>query len=159
MRLVKLLIAVITIHLGMGATQVAVSYHAGDVADYGAAGIISHTPIGTFIDLDATSQTGGQQTNLSNIRQAFDVVNNTGDAINGLASFGYGFLQEIEPEDGMVYTVVMGLRVASVLFWIGLGLSLLYILFDSNLLTSKIGLALVGLGIGLGGLSAVGALA
>ena len=159
MRLIKLLIAVISIHLGLGFTQLAVSYYAGDIADHGAKGFISHTPIGTFIDLESTTtpQTG-EQGSLSNMRLAFDVMNNAGDAINGLVSFGYGVLEEIEPEDGFVYNVVMGFRLLSVLFWIGMGLTLLYILFDSNLLTSKLGLALVGIGSGIGGLSALGAL-
>ena len=36
-------------------------------------------------------------------------------------------------------------------------MALVYFLFDSNLLTSKLGLALVGLGVSVGSLSAVGA--
>ena len=158
MRLIKLLIAVLVIHLGLGFTQMAVSYFAGDVADYGAAGWVSHTPIGTFIDLESAPQSSEEgQGNPSNLKATLDFANNLGDAINGLASFGYGFLSDIEPDDGLVYMVVMGFRILSSLFWLSLAMALVYFLFDSNLLTSKLGLALVGLGIGLGSLSGIGA--
>ena len=158
MRLVKLLIALLAIHMGFGFTQMAVSYFAGDVADYGAAGWISHTPIGTFIDLESAPQSSQDgQANPSNLKATLDFANNLGDAINGLASFGYGFLSDIRPEDGFVYMVVILFRIVSALFWVGLAMSLIYFLFDSNLLTSKLGLALVGLGVGLGSLSGIGA--
>ena len=157
MRLVKLLTALVVIHLGLGFVQMAVSYYAGDVANYGAAGWVSHTPIGTFISLEgapASSQEG--QANPSNMKAILDFANNLGDAINGLASFGYGFLEDIESDDGAVYMIVMAFRIASALFWAALAMALVYFLFDSNLLTSKLGLALVGLGIGIGGLSGKG---
>ena len=148
MVLQRMLIALVAMHLGFGFTQLSLAYYAGDVADYGAAGFLSHTPIGAFVDLDEDNdQTSGA--NLSAIRQMFEIVNQTGDAINGLASFGYDFLDEIGPDVGLVYMVVLIFRIASWLFTIALGLALLYVLFDSNLLTSKVGLALVAGGSGL----------
>ena len=158
MRLVKLLTALIVMHLGFGFTQMAVSYFAGDVANYGAAGWVSHTPIGTFIELESAPQSSlDGQADPSNVKAALDFANNLGDAINGLASFRYGFLSDIRPDDGMVYTVVMAFRIISAIFWVALAMALVYFLFDSNLLTSKLGLALVGLGVGLGSLSGIGA--
>lgn len=156
MMLLKILIALIPIHIGFGITQMAFSYYAGDIADHGAAGWISHTPIGSFIDLEETPQT--QQASLSDIRGLFQVALQLGDAINGLASFGYGFMQEVQPDDGFVYMAVMAFRVISVLFWLGMGIAILYLLFDSNLLNTKVGLAVLVFGAGLGGLSTLGAL-
>ena len=158
MRIVKLLIAVVAIHMGLGFTQMSVSYFAGDIADYGNAGWISHTPIGTFIDLESLPASEGGQANPSNLKATLDFANNLGDAVNGLATFGYGFLTNITSDAGAVFMVVMAFRVASAFFWLALGMALIYFLFDSNLLTSKLGLALVGLGVGLTGLSGIGAL-
>ena len=158
MVLIKLLIALVTIHLGFGFTQMVVSYFGGDVADYGAAGWVSHTPIGTFIDLEDAPQSAEDGVdNPNNLVAIFQFVNNLGDAINGLATFGYGFLQEIDPDDGLVYMVVMGFRIVSTMFWLALGMGMVKFLFESNLLTSKLGLGIVGLGVGIGSLSAVGA--
>ena len=157
MRLLKLLVVVLVFHLGFGATQCAVSYHAGDVANYGSAGIVSHTPIGTFIDLESPPGSTGEGENPSRFKALLDFANNLGDMIGGLASFGYGFLTDIGPDAGAVYTVVLGFRLISVLIWIALGVALIYFLFDSNLLTSKLGLGLVGLLAGVGGLGGFGA--
>ena len=158
MRIVKMLIALLVIHLGLGFTQMAVSYYAGDVAQYGAAGWISHTPIGAFVDVEgAPSSSDEGQGNPSNLKQILNFANNVGDMVNGLASFGYGFLTDIEPDDGAVYMVVVLFRMLSAGFWLALSMALIYFLFDSNLLTSGLGLALVGLGLGLAGLSALGA--
>ena len=156
MRIVKMFTALIVIHLGLGFTQLAVSYFSGDIADYGAAGWVSLTPVGTFIDLDAPPET--DLANPSNLKRSFDFVNNLGDMVNGLASFGYGFLTDIRPEDGFVYMVAFGFRLMSVLFWTGISMALLYVLFDSGILTSKLGLALLGLGAGLGAISFAGIL-
>ena len=157
MRLVKLLIILVTLHLGMGFTQMVVSYFAGDVENYGAAGWVSHTPIGTFIELDERPDERKQcEINFGNVRGVIECANDLGDMINGLASFGYGFLEDIAPDQGLVYMLVVGFRLVSVLIWIGTGFALLYFLFDSNLLTSKLGLAMVGLGLGLGALSTIG---
>ena len=145
MRLIKLLILLVVMHAGMGFTQMAVSYYLGDIADHGAAGFISHTPIGTFISLDGDLDQD-TQANPSNFKAVLDFANNLGDMINGLATFNYGFLGLIESDDGIVYTVVIALRLISALVWVGLGMSLIYFLFDSNLLTSSLGLTLVGLG-------------
>ena len=123
MLILRLMIAMIPIHLGLGFTQVAVSYYAGDYADYGAAGLISHTPIGSFVNLDDMPEQT-EEGMLSNVRDLFDTAVNAGVAINGLASFGYGFLQQIQPDDGLVYLVVMTLRTISALMWIASGFAL-----------------------------------
>ena len=159
MLLLKILIVVIVIHLGMACTQVSVSYNAGDVANYGAAGIVSHTPIGKFIDLEDPPASMDDQATPNQLKRILDFANNLGDIINGLTTFGYGFLEDIEADDGAVYNVVMAFRVVSALLWIGAALAFIYFLYDSNLLTSKVGLlALLGLG-ATGLLSGTGAVA
>lgn len=160
MLLVKMIIALVILHLGFGFTQMAVSYFSGDTADYGAVGIISHTPLGSFIDLDnPPGSDGAGQANPSQFRRVLDFANNLGDIINGLASFGYGFLTDIDADDGAVYNVVMAFRIASALFTIALGMAVIYFLFDSNILTSTLGLGLVAGGATItGALSALGAL-
>ena len=145
MRLIKLLIALLAMHMGFGFTQMVVSYFAGDVADYGAAGWVSHTPIGTFIDLDRGPMQD-QAADPAAPKKILDFVNNLGDGINGLLSFDYGFLSDIQPDDGFVYMIVVAFRIISTLFSIGLAVALIYFLFDSGLLTSTLGLAAVGLG-------------
>ena len=155
MRLLKLLVIVIVIHLGFGCTQVGVSYFAGDVADYGTAGIVSHTPIGTFIDLDNPPASRDDQASPNALKKMLDFANNLGDMINGLATFGYGFVNDIGPDDGAVYNVVVGFRLVSALIWIGAALAFIYFLFDSNLLTSKLGL--LGISI-VGGAAGTGAI-
>ena len=152
---IKLLVAVVAIHLGFGFTQMTAGYFGGDVADYGAAGSVSHTPIGTFIDLEPERAPQGDQGNLERLKSMLDFANNVGDMINGLASFRYGVLTDIQ--DGFVYNIVAGFRLVSAFMWIAAGMAMIYFLFDSNLLTSKLGLSLVGLGLGAGALSAVGA--
>ena len=157
MRLVKLLTALVVIHMGLGFTQMSVTYFGGGVADYGAAGWVSHTPIGTFVDLDSDQRMQSNQANPSNLKTIWDFANKLGDSINGLATFGYGFLQDIQPSDGVVYMVVMGFRILSALIWLGLGMTMIQLLFDSNLLTSPFGLAAIGVGAVAAALSAIGA--
>ena len=50
MFLLKLLIALITAHLGMGAVQTAAYYWGSDTAYYGDSGLLSHTPIGSLTE-------------------------------------------------------------------------------------------------------------
>ena len=153
MRLVKLLIALVFIHAGLGFTQMVASYYGGGVADYGESGVLSHTPLVPLLNLDD----GGPRCEvaLSNPRGLLECINNLGDTLNGLASINYAFLSNITADDGFVFNVVVLLRLAAVLFSVGIALALVYVLFDSNLLTSKLGLGLMG----LGGLASVTGLA
>ncbi len=144
MLLMRLLIALIAIHVGLGFTALVYSYFAGDVADYGAAGIFSHTEIGRFVNLETDPE--DRQSNWANPRAMYGIVNNFGDAINGLLTFNYTFLNEIQPDDGLAYNGVIILRVIGTLFSLGLGLAFLRILFQSNILTSKLGFGLVAFG-------------
>ena len=152
MRLVKLTIALVVIHLGFGFTQMVVTYYAGDKTIYGTAGWVSHTPIGTFIDLEDAPP------DRTTIQQVLGFVNKLSDAIYGLASFNYDFMADIQPDDGFVYIVVLAFRIMSALFLAALGVAFIYFLFDSNLLASKFGMVVVVSALGLGGLSAIKAL-
>ena len=157
MGLVKMAFALIAIHLGLGFTQLVVSYFGGDVAHYGARGFVAHTPIGAHIDL-SDAEREDVELNLSNIRKTWDYMTALGGVINGLASFNYGFLSNIQPEDGLPYQAVMLFRLAGVCFLLALGILLLRFLFDSGILNSKLGMSIVALGLGLGALSSFGAL-
>ena len=155
MLLLKLLIALIVLHLAMGFVQLSISYYAGDIADHGARGFVSHTPIGALVGGSVTDsedmeerQTGGGL-NLTDPRSAFEIVNRLSNTIGGLTILQYGFLEEIKPDDGFVYNIVVAFHLLGLLFWLALGVSLLYILFDSNILTSRLGLGLIAGGFGL----------
>ena len=156
MMMLKILIGLVVIHLALGFTQMSLSYFAGDVAEYGAAGWVSHTPIGTFIDLEETPQDAA--VNFTALDRIFDTVNKLGDSINGLLTLGYDFLTMIDSSDGLVYMLVIGIRAVSTLVWFALAMAGLYTLFDSNLLTSKLGLGLIAFGGGLTALAGAGAL-
>ena len=146
------------IHLGMACSQVAFSYYGGDVANYGANGIISHTPIGTFIDLEDPPASMDDQASPNQLKKMLDFANNLGDMINGLASFNYGFVEELRDPESAWHNLVIGLQGLSAILWIASALAFIYFLFDSNLLTSRVGLlALLGLG-SVGALSGTGAL-
>ena len=120
--------------------------------------MISETPIGTFIDLEEPPASMEDQVSPSNLKRMLDFALGLGDIINGLATFGYGFMEEINETDGAVYNIVIAFQVISALIWIGAALAFIYFLFDSNLLTSKLGLASVlGLGV-VGSLSGASAL-
>ena len=49
------------------------------------AGIVSHTPIGTFIDLESPPGSGGDEGNPSKFKALLDFANNLGDMIGGRA--------------------------------------------------------------------------
>ena len=153
----RLLIGLVVAHLICGMIQVAVSYYAGDVADHGAAGIVSHTPIGSFVELDEDQRADGGG-GLSDIRGMFQAMIKVGDSINGLASFDYGWIEILAESDGMVGNLATAFRIGTALAIIAMALALLYFLFDSGMLTSKAGLAILAFGAGLGGLSTLGAL-
>ena len=156
MTLIKLLVVLISLHLGMGFTQISVSYFAGDVADYGAAGVISHTPIGSFIDLDDDARRGREaQGNPSSFESILGFVNNLGDMVNGMASFGYGALTQFSPDDGLVYTIIIILRIIGTMFTVSVALAVLRLVFDSGILNSTLGMGLFAIGSGTLGLSSL----
>lgn len=152
MTLVKLLIALIVVHMALGISQMTLSYWAGDVADYGAAGVISHTPLGSLLRVEADRQSGPPST-LESFRNLLVDFFST---ITGLLNFRYGILHAIEPGDGMVYNVVMALRLAGVLAWFGLGMGTLKMLFDSGLLNSTVGIIIAGTLFGIGSVASAG---
>ena len=96
---------------------------------------------------------GGYEGTPSKFKALLDFANNLGDMICDRVS---GFLMDIRPDAGAFYTVLLAFRLISVVTWIALGLSLIYFLFDSNLLTSKLCPVLVGLLAGVGGLRGAG---
>ena len=129
MGLLKLLILAITFHLGLAITQASVSYFAGDVADPGAEGFISYTPVGALlgdtIDDDAKRERSlGGGLNWADPRSALDIVQRVGGTINGLALAEYDLLEEIE-RDSFAYNVVILVRLFSVLLTLALGFTLL----------------------------------
>ena len=142
MRLIKLLILLLAVHMGCGFTQMAAAYYGGDTAV--SSNLLEHTPIGSFIDVDnLDAMQRGAEADPSQIRQMVGFINQVGDMSFGLVSFEYGFLTDMQPSDGVVYNIVVLFRLASVILWLSLGMTIIYILFDSGLLTSPLGLAAV----------------
>ena len=136
MGLVKLLVALIVIHLGLGASQMMMTYWTADVADRGDQGIISYTPLGPLLTSYDGEDVGFAPSAIGN---GITFLNNLGDTINGLASFNYDVLSRIEADAGVVYNVVIAFRLAGVVFTLGAYLRLLYILFDSGILATRPG--------------------
>ena len=159
MGLVKILVALVVLHLAMGFTQMSVTYFTAERPDYGEKGILSHTPIASIMPLDDADRVpGGIELTPGAFDRLIGTVNAVGDMTNGLATFNYAFLTDIGSDAGLPYMLVMAFRIFSALIWVALAVRLLYILFDSNILTSPLGLGVVGLGVaGTAATSIVGA--
>ena len=156
MTLVKLLTLLIVIHVALAFAQVATSYYgAGMIEMVGEQGIITHTPIGKLFPkaVTGTPQTGGFS--VTDIPSQFQVVYRLGDMIVALTNFKYGVLDELTPDDGLVFEVVVVVRLVGVLIWFAAGLAFLRLIFDSGILNSKLALALVAGGVALSGISFV----
>ena len=145
-RLLKMFVALMTIHVGLAATTVVMDYHVNDDPSYGDSSILSFTPLRSFVSLEHPPGDELREGSTLEVKDVFDFVNHVGDAINGLASFNYGPLNMIGPDDGAVYHVVIAFRVIGALFTIALGLALIYVLFDSGVLSSTLGLGLAAFG-------------
>ena len=147
MILLKFLIALIAVHIGLGFAQLSTDYFIADVPN-AAGGSVSHTPVGNLINLQTDPEQ--RQSNWKDPRTIWNVLDEAGDAINGLVSFDYPMLDLIvqQGDSGLAYNVIVILRLIGTLFSVALGLGFLLMLFQSNILTSKLGFGLVVFGAG-----------
>ena len=136
-------------HAGMGVVQLVALYLLGSTASYGGeAGFLAHTPVGSFF--------GGERGRLVeglDLPGLFAHLIHMGDVIWGLAAFEYDVLAVFDPSDGVVYWIAIVFRVAT---WIGTfaaGEAVAEKVFQSGVLQSTVGSALV-----LGGVGIVGVL-
>ena len=83
-----------------------------------------------------------------NVPGLFHFLFDLGDTVNSFASFNYAFLGEISTEN-FLFLLVLGLRLLSIGIWFAVGGALVKTVLDSNLLSSKVGLAVLFGGLGI----------
>lgn len=86
---------------------------------------------------------GGVQGVIGFYRELIGFGDRVGDMINGLVTFNYGLLSDIQDDGSFASNV-------AILFTLGVTMGLVYFLFDSNLQTSKLGWMLL-LGVSITG--------
>ena len=143
----KLLYLSAAIHIGFGFAHLSYAYFAAHVATYGGAyGFLQYTPLQKFVRIDAEKV---RDISLLDFESLFNLANNLGDTITVLTVYNYDILTLVQPDDGFVYWVVLAFRIVTWAFNAKLGFELLKLLFQSGLLQSSMGLALVMGGVGL----------
>lgn len=153
MGIVKILIALVAIHLGLGFSQMMMTYWLSDVVHHGSQGVISYTPLGPLLNSFDSVDVGFAPSAIGN---GISFINNLGDTVNGLASFDYDMLSRITAQDGFVYNVVVGFKLMGVLFAVSIFLRLLYMLFESGILSTRPGQLLLAAALLVPASSAVG---
>ena len=149
----KVQVLLIVIHVACAAVQWVVSYQHGFISNYGLTGWLAATPLGSHFNLGGAD--GSHDVALANIPGFFKFFFNMGATVNALAWISYDWMSKIT-EANLVYLIIVGLRIFSIIVWAVTATALIAAAFQSNMLTNKIGifLALGGLGI-LAGLDAL----
>ena len=150
LRKIQVLLAVV--HIACAIVQWNSSYQDGFVSNYGLQGWLAATPLGSHFDLEGAD--GSHDVALANIPGFFRFFFDLGDTVNSLAWISYDWMSKIT-EANLVYLIIVGLRLFSIVVWGVTALALIAAVFRSNMTNSRIGLFLM-LG-GLGILSGMGA--
>ena len=148
MPLVKLLIVLAAIHVGMGFTQVSVTYFAGDNVEYN---FIAETPLGSWMRDDFPPA----NENRAGIVQMGSFFIDMMDTIGGMFTYDYGFMDDIAEAEGFVSNVATAFRLTMGFLWFGVGAAVMKMVLDSGLLNSKIGFAVASTLFGIGGASII----
>lgn len=161
MTLIKLLTAIMVLHMGFGVTQFSVTLFTAEEVQYGDGGFISHTPLESLVPMDdaarALSET--QPPRQGGFWNFLNPIVNIGDTINGLATFRYDMLTQVGPDEGFVYTVVLLFRIIPSIIQLALAVAMFQVITSSGLLNSTLGQGAVLLGAGgLAGSSLLGGL-
>lgn len=157
MTLTQLATLLTAIHIGMGITNVGYSYMASADAEANFATIVGK-PLVHFLGVTGSDRMELGEGGLLNISELLGLLYNLSDGIWGLLSFEYDFLDAIGSEHGLAYAVVLGLRVVGVLLWLQAGRAIANEPMVTALMSSTVGLALIGGTAGLvAALAAVGA--
>ena len=149
MRLSRQLKSFVVAHAFMGIVQIFALYLLSGVASYGGdAGFLAYTPIGQFFE-----ESEGRVVEALALPSLFAHIVHIGDALFGLASFEYEVLTSITKDDGVWFWLVNFVRVATWVTTAAAGEAVVEKVFQSGLLSSGPGLAIV-----LGGASVTGVL-
>lgn len=143
-------------HIAFALVHMAALYFGSGVENYGGSlGFLANTPLGRMVGDGATDPYIESTTNF---KQIFDFIKNLGDTLNGLFSFNYGIVTDhFQPEDGLLYWLAVVFRVIGWAASLHLGASIAQMVFQSGILQSNAGLAVVTGIVGIGGaLSALG---
>ena len=155
MRLVYMMGSFVTAHVMMSITQLFLLFLLSGVATYGGdSGFMAYTPLETYV----TDERGDivNAIDLPGMLLHFVRVGNT---VFGLVAFEYSFLMDIQSSEGLVFWVVLLIRIATWFSTILAGAALAEIIFKSGLLQSSLGAGLVLGGLGLtAGLGVIGAI-
>ena len=136
-------------HACMGLVQLAGLYLIGSTASYGGeAGFLAYTPVGSFFGAER-----GRLVEGLDLPGLFQHLIHVGDVIWGLAAFEYDVLDIFDSSDGVVYWIVIIFQVAAWLGSAAAGEAVAEKIFQSGVLQSTVGSALV-----LGGVGIVGVL-
>lgn len=160
MTLIKLLLALVVLHLGFGITQFSVTLFTAEEVQYGERGFISHTPLEALVPMDdaarALSET--QPPRQGGFWYFLNPIITIGDTINGLATFRYDMLTQVDPDEGFVYTVVLLFRIIPSIIQLALAVAMFLVITNTGLLNTTLGQGAVLLGAGgLAGSSILGA--
>lgn len=151
----KVSILLVVIHIGAAFIELTRSYNNGYLTNYGMDGWLAHTPVGSHFDLESTAS-GAHDVGLQGVQTVpgfLTFLFDLGDTVNSLAIIDYDWMSQITTAN-FFFVIILALRLFSLGVWFAAGASLVGTVFQSGMLTSKVGLVLLFGGIGV--LSAFG---
>lgn len=148
----RLNVLLLVMHIAMAFVAGTKAYFDGYLSDHGVSGWLAFTPLSAHFDLES-SVSGARDVSLANVPGMFRFLFDLGDSVNSLASFDYPHLAAITTAN-FLFVLVLALRGFSLVVWFASAGALIKTALDSNMLSSKVGLAVLFGGIGI--LSALG---
>ena len=157
--LLPLLVALLSIHVGLAITDANINYWGRGVGERPAQ-ILSGTPIGHWLseDDDKALQNPGEVLDPSAFSRILTFAVDLSLTVRDFTTFNYSFLQ-VGEDAGIFYLGAIALRVMAFVLLAATYMAAIYFLFDSGIINSKLGLALVASGAAVGGLAWAGTLA
>lgn len=143
MTLARLLTILLTLHTAFAIAQVHVFYFGGGQVD-GGRDFIANTPFREFTNVETYSDE--EPPSISALGNIFGTLTSIVGTIDSLISFNYDVLNDLAPDDGVLYNIVWIVKLIGVVLWFRMGLGVMNLIFRSNILTSPIGLVAVGAG-------------
>ena len=146
----KLAILLLVVHIACAFVELTRSYNNGYLSSYGMGGWLAHTPIGSHFDLEDTGS-GAHDVGLQGIETVpgiFRFLFDLGETVNRLAIVHYDFMSEITAAN-FLFVLVLGLRIFSLGVWASAATALARTVFQSNMLSSKVGLVMLFGGVGI----------
>ena len=138
------LVIAMTLHIGLSLSQLFLYLFLGELEGYGGqAGFLAHTPVRHLVDSGARLLP-----NIFNPAALFGFVVGLGETLVDLVDYNYAMLNIIGPSDGVVYWGIVAFEVFTWLNVTRVGLLMIGFVISSGIMTSPVGLALTGLGVG-----------